>query len=478
MKEEKTYPINEPALRWLETILSERFDHRWHLSRTPQGLFLALEGAEGRIFFDNLRDCFTKAQSNYPCAEWNAESEGWESVLGSPIPAPGFEVLHSPLIDFHNKEHIVHYDIIGLTYWMLARVEEIGRVDLDAHGRFHAVSSHAYKYHYISRPIVDEWMYVLKQVIRRQWPLIPLKEHTYSVQISHDVDRPFFYLDMSWLRLMRIVIGDIVKRHHIGLSIRRIQSWFKVSRGNLNADPYNTFNWLMDVSEAHHVKSCFYFICGRSDKYFDPLHNINIKYLLNILKEINSRGHEIGLHPSYNCFNSKSRIYSELNNLKKLCISIGIKKKEFKSRMHYLRWEQPWTIRALSESGITHDTTLIYPDSIGFRCGTCYEYPSFDALHEETINLRITPLIIMDQLLLDEPMKINGRSAFDTIFEIARKIKKVNGILSILWHNCSLENSKYLYIKIMNMIFNPRLELQTLGRVHNREDKQEREKWF
>ena len=66
--------------------------------------------------------------------------------------------LVSPPIEPRADRHVVHYDIIGLTYWMLARVEEIGRTDLDNHQRFPATSSHAYKYGYIDRPVVDEWL--------------------------------------------------------------------------------------------------------------------------------------------------------------------------------------------------------------------------------------------------------------------------------------------------------------------------------
>jgi hypothetical protein len=53
---------------------------------------------------------------------------------------------------------------------MLARVEEIGRMDLDNHGRFPATASHAFQHGYLDRPVVDEWLHLLGQVIKRQWP--------------------------------------------------------------------------------------------------------------------------------------------------------------------------------------------------------------------------------------------------------------------------------------------------------------------
>ena len=165
-----TFPITGAALRWLEIILTERFNHAWHLSRVDTGLCLELVGAEGAIHFDALCEGFTQAHSEQPRTYWNAEHEGWLSALGGPLPAPGVAKLPSPLIVQHGTEHVIHYDILGLAYWMLARVEEIGRTDLDNHKRFPATSSHAYKHGYLGQPVVDEWLHVLGQAIQQQWP--------------------------------------------------------------------------------------------------------------------------------------------------------------------------------------------------------------------------------------------------------------------------------------------------------------------
>ena len=99
--------------------------------------------------------------------------------------------------------NVIHYDILGLTYWMLNRLEEFDCSSLDSHGRFPATSSHAYKYGYLERPIIDEWMHILGQVIQRQWPKINLKVHNFCLQVSHDVDRPFRYLFLPCMDLMK-----------------------------------------------------------------------------------------------------------------------------------------------------------------------------------------------------------------------------------------------------------------------------------
>lgn len=441
-----------PALRWLETILAERFGQAWHLQLNDDGLTLRLKNAEGAIKFDQMEECFSQPRSDIPFTWWDAESEGWQSVLGGPLPAPGVTFLPKPLIEARGTDHVLHYDILGLTYWMLARVEEIGRTDLDAHGRFPAASSHCYRNGYIDRPVVDEWLSVLAQVILRQWPGIGLKSHAYSVQFSHDVDSPFLYAYMRWLNLIKVMLGDFIKRRDAVLALRRMLTWLRVAAGNLNADPYNTFDWLMDISEANGVKSCFYFICGQSGKEFDPNYDISSPLLLSLLKTINSRGHEIGLHPSYNCYNNSDQIAIELDCLRQACRKAGIENMQFGARMHYLRWEQPGTMLALNGAGLSHDSTLIYPDRIGFRCGTCHTFPAFDALNGRQIDLRIIPLIIMDQLLLSEVRGNGDAVLLERALEISRRVEKVGGVFTILWHNSSLEIHKALYAAIAKAV--------------------------
>lgn len=444
----KIHRFTEPTLRWLEVILAERFGHAWQLQTTDEGLTLKLKDTEGAVKFDQVEDRFSQPRSDMPFTSWDADSEGWQSVLGGPLPAPGATSLPNPLIEARGADHVIHYDVLGLTYWMLARVEEIGRTDLDEHGRFPATASHCYLHGYLDRPIVDEWMHVLGQVILRQWPGIVLKSHAYSVQFSHDVDRPFLYAYMRWPSLIKAMLGDVIKRHSAALAFGRLLTWSRVAAGNLDVDPYNTFSWLMDVSEANGAKSCFYFICGQSNEKFDPNYDINDPLLLSLLKTISSRGHKIGLHPSYNCFNSAGQIAVELGRLRHACARLGIEDMRFGSRMHYLRWEQPRTMLALNSAGLSHDSTLIYPDRIGFRCGTCHTFPAFDALNDQQIDLRITPLIIMDQLLLSDGLGGGNEVLLKRVADISQKVKMVNGVFTILWHNSSLESRRTLYAAI------------------------------
>jgi hypothetical protein len=163
---------NENIKKWLALILFERFGHNFIINSTDNKYDISLEDSSSKIIFDEIIPEFYEFGSglNLPCSNWNGKEEGFKFPIEENIPAPGKKNIQTPLIEFKDKNAYIHYDILGLIYWMLNRIEEIGRQDLDEHERFPATSSHAYKHGYLERPIVDEWLFVLAQVIKRVWP--------------------------------------------------------------------------------------------------------------------------------------------------------------------------------------------------------------------------------------------------------------------------------------------------------------------
>ena len=207
---------------------------------------------------------------------------------------------------------------------MLNRIEEIGRKDLDKHQRFQAASSHAHKYNYLHRPIIDEWILILAQVIQRAWPQIKLKQHRFHIKLSHDVDSPSKYAFKSWTTIGRTMFGDLIKRKDTEAFLTA--AYCKLATGTQlnNKDPFNTFDWIMDLSETKNLVSAFYFICGRTNHIYDPDYKINDPKITNLIKNIHKRGHEIGLHPSYDTYQSPRLIKKEAELLKKICYEQGV----------------------------------------------------------------------------------------------------------------------------------------------------------
>lgn len=442
------------ALLWIRTILAERLGDQVVLSKPDQGFAtLSAPGLPGiiRIAADPLT--FSRNDSKLPLTYWDGADEGWTMPLNDGLPAPGSATLPAPLIERNETGYTIHYDILGLVYWMLSRCEEIGRHDLDEHGRFPASSSHAYKNGYLERPIVDEWLDILRQVIRRLWPSAMLLEPKFSMRVSHDVDWPSVYGFKSLTRVLVEIAGRLLRSNEPTRALSSVLYWYAARRKLHPDDPFNTFSWIMDNSEQHGLTSAFYFICGRTDPARDAAYNPEHPAIRELMRNIHRRGHEIGLHCSYNTYRDPQAIVTEAQRLKHVCTQEGIKQNAWGGRMHYLRWETPTTLHGWNDAGMTYDSTLTYPDSAGFRCGTCIEYPAFDPVAGKALRLRIRPLIAMESTVMS-PLYMDrgiGEAAFSKFTQLKDACRAVNGCFTLLWHNSQLDSpeKRALYVRLL-----------------------------
>ena len=436
--------LTTSALNWLLLILEERFGHNFVLKQDLSGLRLSLANTlQGYILFPKLEEAFHIPRSNFPCSQWDAEKFGWISALGKPLPAPCISKLPEPLIQKKENYYVINYDILGLTYWMLNRIEEIGRTDLDDHDRFPAIASHAYKHSYLERPIVDEWLHILGQVIQSTWPMLELKQHHFSMKISHDVDRPSRYGFSDTKGLIRAIGGDFIKQKNVHTLWKAPYIWLSTKSCLNKHDPYNTFDWIMRKSEAAGLTSAFYFICG-GNHVKDADYDVDHPVIRNLMREIYDRGHEIGLHPSYATYEKPKLIKEEFDRLRSVCRDEGIQQQIWGGRMHYLRWKHPTTLQAWNDAGLDYDTTLSYADRPGFRCGTCFEYPAFNSITQKILKIRIRPLIVMEGTVISSKYLGLGLTdeAQQKILDLKNTCKKVSGVFTILWHNSEITNKR------------------------------------
>ena len=443
------------ALTWLKTLLEERFGHVFHLQVQPGCTRIAVHllGDTRCITLALDGTTFARADSDLPCDTSHAGTEGWTTALPGNLPAPGAAQLSAPLIAATDSGWHIGYDILGLTYWMLSRQEEVGRTDLDTHGRFPATASHANKHNYLERPIVDEWLHVLGQVIVRTWSGIALKQHQFSMKVSHDVDAPSRYGFAGGKGLLRAMAGDVLKRGDFKNALRA--PWIRLnSRDALHpSDPFNTFEWIMDLSDQYGLTSAFYFICGRTsnmDADYEPEHAA----IRALMRRIHQRGHEIGLHPSYGTYQKPELIAQEARCLRAILAKENIRQNAIGGRMHYLRWEQPTTLRAWADAGMDYDSTLSYADRPGFRCGTCFEYQAFDPVAGESLSLRVRPLVVMECSVMDASYLGlgTGEAAQAKFVQLKNACRAVQGCFTVLWHNSLLKNpaNQKIYSDLVN----------------------------
>jgi hypothetical protein len=312
-------------------------------------------------------------------------------------------------------------DMFAASFFMLTRWEEYVNIKRDIHGRFPSYESLAYKQEFLDRPIVNEYAEELKEMLFKLDDGLTFKEQRYELFLTHDIDK--LYLWKSWKQIFMAALGDIFKRRNFALALESVSQYFLIKR-NVIKDPFDTFDWLMDKSEAIGVKSRFYFMSGGVTK-FDNRYVIDEPKSLELIEHIKKRGHVIGFHASYNAFSDTKQFKKELDLLEK---TVGQKITE--GRGHYLRFEVPTTWQIWEDNGLSVDSTCGYADKEGYRCGTGSEFSVFNILSREKLKLKERALIVMDCSLFDY-QSMTYREAESVI----NKLRKNSSITTILWHN-------------------------------------------
>ena len=182
------------------------------------------------------------------------------------------------------------------------------------------------------------------------------------------------------------------------------------------------------------MRSTFYFIAGAEPGDPDYRYRLSDPRFAGLLRRIDARGHEVGLHGSYASYRSADRLRIEADALQDACRAAGVERASWGVRQHYLRFEAPTTWRHQAAAGLVHDSTVGYPEEVGFRAGTCRPFPVFDLLAGEPTGLIERPLIAMDGTLFGY-LGLGADEASERIRALADACRPHGGELVLLYHN-------------------------------------------
>ena len=339
---------------------------------------------------------------------------------------------------------ILYADIFSSSFFMLTRWEEYVIKERDRHGRFSAKSSLAFKFGFLNRPIVNEYVELLWNSLVHLGIQHKRKERKFEIIPTHDVDLPKLWWGVN--DVVKSIAGDVFKRKDLKSVFWTVKNYFKTILGE--KDPFDTFEYLMNLSEKNNLTSHFFLMSGgtsSNDNYY-KITNPDIKSLMIKIKD---RGHVIGFHPSYNAYNQDSQFRKELIKLNEnspLNVNCG--------REHFLRFEVPTTWQIWEDNGMKWDSSMSYADHEGFRCGVCYSYPVFNILERKQLNLHERPLIVMDGSLVTY-QNITAEEGYNKVNGLLQEVKKYNGEFVFLWHNSAFNTRSWkpfqiIYEKILN----------------------------
>ncbi|MEL7498525.1 MAG: polysaccharide deacetylase family protein [Planctomycetota bacterium] len=374
-------------------------------------------------------------------------------VFGSQS-AETFQQVDSGWVE-HNEDHLhLKADLFGPLFVILSRYDEACLDSFDPHGRIRSSDTFLGRHGLIDRAIGNEYLELIWSAIEFVWPNLPRKKRTYRIIPSHDIDFPSMFATLGWAQSFKRLAKRVIRERSFAATVDMIRCPLHQLIGNYSSDPFNQIDWLINQSERHGLCSTFFYIPEPTHD-FDPNIQLTHPAVIDQWKQIADRGHELGMHPGYETFQSPDRMQTGIKNIRDQMTALNIEQDQLGSRQHFLRWRTPRTAQLLDSIGMDYDSSLGFAERVGFRCGVCYEFPMFDVEHRQALRLRQRPLLAMDASVIEASYMNLGLTddGFNAFAAIASECRKYDGDFTLLWHNTKLQTSRQrdFYVSLLSL---------------------------
>jgi hypothetical protein len=302
-------------------------------------------------------------------------------------------------------------DELAAGFFHLARVEERDG-PRDEHGRFRA-----------------EWSALdpLDPPLERLRGTLGLADRTFTVALTHDVDNPWRWTRTgvrgSAARLKRNVLGV-----RLGPAVREATALAAAPVHRLRGtDP----NWRFEQIVAEERRrgahgSTFFVLAGHHDAHDGPSPETYDELRPQLVETLRELGAEIGLHGSYTAADDPAVLADEKAKLEAIAGPVA------GHRYHYLRGDPH---RNIAQLPFRYDTTLGFPDAVGFRAGIARPFHPWDFARDAPADVLELPLAAMDATLAEERyLGLSAKRAEPQLNALLDWGAANGGVFAILWH--------------------------------------------
>lgn len=328
-----------------------------------------------------------------------------------------------------------HHDILKSAFYLLSGYQEVHSNQTDMYGRFAWKSSIQQSLGITGKPVVNYYFEVILEAFKEFCRLngLEFKRRTREAPtlfLSHDVDRIKKYSLRNLVYSFLQLIGLRPRSGSFGQQLINLGIY---ARGLLSfhTDPYWTFEEMTAYEQELHISSTWFFL--EKTRMDDSRYKFRKRKIRDLIRSLSLQKHEIGLHGTWESSEDAPALRRSLRHLNEVCeIPVtGI-------RQHYLRYNNPITPGIQSQSELLYDATLGFAEQPGFRNSYAYPFRLYDFEKREAMKIWQLPLIVMDATLL-EYMESSAESIPETIEPLLAEVARFNGLFSLLWHNCRLD---------------------------------------
>jgi peptidoglycan/xylan/chitin deacetylase (PgdA/CDA1 family) len=315
-------------------------------------------------------------------------------------------------------------DELAEAFFHLARVEERGG-RRDEHGRFRAAWSCLDP---LDPPV---------ERLRRSLGVDPPRwgGARFTVALTHDIDTPWRWtrggIRGGASRLKRnVVAGHAAGAWREARGLAGVP-WHRLRR----TDPNWRFGQLLAEEQARGGSSTFFVLAGHGDPHDGGRPDVYERLRPRLVETILEQGGEVGLHGTYRSAEEPARLRHERDTLAEVMAVYTDITSGFGQRYHYLRVDPHRNLRPLAELGLTYDSTLAFPDAVGFRAGIAHPFRPWDLERDESLDLVEVPLAAMEVTLAeDRYLGLSAREAWPHFERLLDWAAQHGGGFAVLWH--------------------------------------------
>lgn len=312
----------------------------------------------------------------------------------------------------------IPFDIFSASFYLLSRYEEYLPHVKDDFGRFPSSESLAYKKGFLKQPVIDIWAYKFKRLLQERFENLTFKDRHFESITIISVSHVFNFKNKGFLRSLSGTVIDLAK-----LNLKRVSDRFRVLL-RLKKDPYNVFDDLIYYVKKYKTQLVFMFQLSDYNSY-DKNINYNRQNYSSIIKYVADYS-QVGLRLGYFAVQESDVLKKEKKRFEN--IIHGPLQNVINPKYNLLL---PLHYGYLNELDIPNDYSMGFPESIGFRAGTCTSFLFYDINMEVTTPLTVHPYVFHTQLChTGEPEDIEN-----TIDGLIREVKKVNGTFRTVFKN-------------------------------------------
>jgi peptidoglycan/xylan/chitin deacetylase (PgdA/CDA1 family) len=309
-------------------------------------------------------------------------------------------------------------DALAAAFFHLARIEERG-APRDRHGRFFASSS--------SLDPLDPPLERLRRELGLPTP--QYRGARFAVALTHDVDVPW-----KWTRIGMLGAAARLKGHALGgrfgPALHEARGLARVPLHKLRrGDPNWRFEEIVAEEQEHGARSTFFVMAGHGHRADGAAPESYDRLRPRLVETLVASGAEVGLHGSYLAADDLDRLAHERAVLAQLDGPL------VGQRYHYLRIDPHRNLVPLVDIGFRYDTSLGFPDALGFRAGIAHPFRPWDVERNRPADLVEVPLAVMDATLAEERYEgLLAAAAKPRVLALLDWAAEHGGGFSILWH--------------------------------------------